>query len=339
VHIACLGAAALLFPVGSRRDTLTGLVKGAALCAALYLPWFAWSWSYYGSPVPHTILAKMGAYGPGGGVVGWLQQWPAAVARAFEPVYAEAGGWPGWLHAITLVAGTVCAATWLVPLKFIAGETRRASLVFTGTAAYLAVVGNSGFMFPWYFVPCGVTGAIILAQLLARLPRPALLLGALPLVLALGYGTVNSLAQLRVQQRIVEGQTRRPLGEWLQAHMGANETVFLEPIGYIGYYSQRHVLDWPGLVSPSVVRARRETGGDIWHTIAQLQPDWLVFRPREAAVFAQHAELARQYQATAKVDNLPQLQAYLSLPGYAYLSSDACFIIYQRRPAPAAAHE
>jgi len=201
------------------------------------------------------------------------------------------------------------------------------------------VVGNSGFMFPWYFVPCGVTGAVILAQLLARLPRPAMLLGTLPLVLALGYGTMNSLAQLRVQQRIVEGQTRRPLGEWLQAHMGVNETVFLEPIGYIGYYSQRHVLDWPGLVSPSVVRARRETGGDIWRTIAALQPDWLVFRPREAAVFDRQADLARAYQATARVDSLPQLQAYLSLPGYAYLSSDACFIVYQRRPAPLPAHE
>ncbi len=331
VHIAALSLAALLFPVGSRKSTGRALGQAAALGAGIYLPWFTWAWWYYGSPVPHTILAKMGSSGTSPDLIAWLKQFPAAVSRAFEPIYAEAGGWPGWLHGVALVAGAACATAWLFPRLGPAG--RRASLVFAVSAGYLAFVGASGFMFPWYFVPCGTMAAVLCAHLITRLPgRVTQAAVLLPLVAALGFGTVNSLAQLQIHQRLVEEQTRKQVGLWLRDNMTATETVFLEPIGYIGYYSGRHVLDWPGLVSPSVVAARRAVGNNFWLVLGRLHPDWLVLRPREAADFAAQPE-AGAYQAVAEVNTLPQLQRYLSLPGYAFLSGDACFVIYRRRPA------
>jgi hypothetical protein len=334
VHIVLLAIAALVFPAGDRAGTWRGLLKAAAVCTALYLPWFAWAWWYYGSPVPHTILAKLGSYGGHGGLLAWLQQWPAAAGRAFEPIYAEAGGWPRWLQVVALAAGVVCAFSWLRP--GLPPVIRRASLVYFGAVAYLAVIGSNGFIFPWYFVPACTMGAVILAASLVRLqPRWLALLAGLPLIAALGYGTMNSLAQLRVHQVIVEEQTRTPLGLWLRANVAENETVFLEPIGYIGYYSQRRILDWPGLVSPAVVAARRANHDDLWPTVAQLQPDWLVLRPSEAAGFRAQAALAARYQAVVEVDNLARLQPYRELPGYAFLSSDARFIVFRRRAAAA----
>lgn len=333
VHIVALSVAAVIFPVASRREAMVGLAKAALLGGAIYLPWFVWAWVYYGTPVPHTIIAKMGAYSQGGGFLAWLRQWPPAVSRAFEPVYAEAGGWPEWIHVVAMAVGIVCAVLWLIPGK-IPAAARRASLAFAVSAGYLAAVGIDGFMFPWYFVPCGVLGAMIFVTVNRENGHPGWAFAlALPLVLMLAYETPWALAQARVQQQVIEQQTRTPLGWWLRSHVAENETVFLEPVGYIGYFSQRHILDWPGLVSPSVVRARRETGGNVWDTVARLHPDWLVLRPYDANGFVKEEALAANYHVAAEVNSLPRLQAFASLPGYPYLSSDARFIVY-RRVAP-----
>ena len=62
VYIAATGLGALLFlretSAAAPRSWLAKLSRAALICAALYLPWFLWAWWYYGSPVPHTIIAK-----------------------------------------------------------------------------------------------------------------------------------------------------------------------------------------------------------------------------------------------------------------------------------------
>src|SRR5690606_25686025 len=40
------------------------VLRGALLAGLIYVPWFAWAWWYYGSPVPHTVTAKS-AVAPG----------------------------------------------------------------------------------------------------------------------------------------------------------------------------------------------------------------------------------------------------------------------------------
>ena len=66
------------------------------------------------------------------------------MARAFEPVYAEAGGWPGWLHAITLVTGLVCATAWLLPRTWVDANTRRAALVYQNVEWMKVAVAKRG---------------------------------------------------------------------------------------------------------------------------------------------------------------------------------------------------
>ena len=43
------------------------------------------------------------------------------------------------------------------------------------------------------------------------------------------------------------------MGLWLQKNTPAGATVFLEPLGYVGFYSQRYMIVDVGLVSPKVV--------------------------------------------------------------------------------------
>ena len=54
----------------------------------------------------------------------------------------------------------------------------------------------------------------------------------------------------------------------------------LEPIGTIGYYSQRRILDLIGLVSPEVLPSYR-TPNPTADMVRKFRPEWLVLRPRE----------------------------------------------------------
>jgi hypothetical protein len=74
-------------------------LRSGLLAASLYLPWVRWAWSYYGSPIPNTILAKSPPLGDQGGVGSILQRMYQAyllrAAQVFGPIY-----FPGpWTNA------------------------------------------------------------------------------------------------------------------------------------------------------------------------------------------------------------------------------------------------
>ena len=61
--------------------------------------------------------------------------------------------------------------------------------------------------------------------------------------------TVEAARELRAQQTLVENGLRRPIGEWLRANAAPGDTVFMEPLGHIGYFSGLKTYDFPGLSS------------------------------------------------------------------------------------------
>jgi hypothetical protein len=196
-------------------------------------------------------------------------------------------------------------------------------------------------MFPWYFIPCCVTGAIVLSRVIGRSlgsgrakgPGWILAMAALAvLTLALGYQMDNSIPLLRIRQDLVENGTRRNVGMWLRNHIRPGDTVFLEPIGYIGYYSRAHILDYPGLVAPSVVRARRETQGGFFACIGVLKPNWIVLRPRELLQFTADPALRARYGLAISFDANVRSDYYLSMPGSGFLQADSQLFILGRRP-------
>ena len=44
----------------------------------------------------------------------------------------------------------------------------------------------------------------------------------------------------------IEMGNRVPVGLWLREHGQPQETVYTEPLGYIGYFSGMRMIDWPG---------------------------------------------------------------------------------------------
>jgi hypothetical protein len=140
--------------------------------------------------------------------------------------------------------------------------------------------------------------------------------------------------ELRIQQRVIEEGNRKEIGLWLARHSASkSETVFLEALGYIGYYSQLKMLDFPGLSSREVVEARKRLGSDnVSALIRELEPDWLVLRPEEIQfVKAADPALFNHLYVPVKIfDVSDRVGAFRWLPGRSYLMRDQTFTIFRR---------
>ncbi len=368
VYIAALGLASLLFANGPRLPRLLARVKSAALCAVLYLPWFVWVWSYYGLPVPNTIRAKS-TYGSGYddlSLVFWgsLKRIPERLADIFQPTYYGHGGWPKWMNLLAGCLGAFCIVYWLLPTRDRVG--RMTSFCFLIIALYLAFLIGAA---PWYFPPATACGLLVLAQgsvALARsLPRDpvlrrwrsraiqpgdiararafprghlvvraAIFAGLVALIGYSGWLLAMTGREFEVQQRVIEYGNRKRVGDWLKEHVGPNERVYAECLGYFGYFSGAHIQDNPGLVSPEVTNEIRHPPpgeGDGFASVGlRLKPEWLALRPFDVDDFEGRAGFEK-YEQVEVFDVTEEFDKYPDLYGRGYLHGDKKFTIYHRK--------
>ncbi len=342
IYGGAVAAGVFLFAVkdtahADRRALLGTFVKAALFAALLYLPWVAWAAWYYGSPVPHTILAK------------GLNPYPAETfnARAFlkarldmdslglvfMPAYAATlGGWPAVMHTFSTVVAIGCALYWLLPSASRLG--RAASFAFALAHLYLSQV--AAYPAPWYLPNASVLGVVVLGAMLhdIRRIRPVVMIAGGAVFLHFGFAFFAGAWQLRQQQAIIEDGNRTPLAHWLRDHsLSAKESVFLECLGYIGYFSQLKMLDFPGLCAPEVVAARRKLGTNDWSAIVrELRPNWLVLRPREEAEMRRSdpALFEQMYEKARVFDVSDRVRALGTMLGRGYLECDETFTVFRR---------
>jgi len=337
-----------------RRAIGRWLARSAFVGAAIYLPWFLWAWGYYGSPVPHTIVAKA-TEDPVSQQLALLLSYPttlltgqAHLARIFMPAYYYLGGWPMGLFPFSLALTLPAAFYFLVPRAHPVGRALSLALLLGG--AYLQIAPPN----PWYSEEWQLLAMIVMAVAISDTTR---LFGwlqttygaarrhtaALRVAVGVGLGIQAAVwactaIQMRINQREIEDGIRRPIGLWLREHARPGDTVMLEPLGYIGYFSGLKMLDRPGLASPEVVAAFR-SGATTWAAlIHRLHPDWVVLRPDgiRTAAAEDPGLLRREYHAVQRFDARDRLSTYDFVPGSNYTAFDAVFVVFQRRP-PAAA--
>jgi len=356
VYIGALAVAAVLFrpsaePWWRRGAMVKEYFQAGLLTTLLYGPWLLWAWWYYGTPVPHTVTAKglFTAKPTAGVLMGWLAAFPGQIwsdqsvpAGTFMPAYSQ-NGWPVFAVVFSTAAALVAMLLWILPK--VRWEARVAS--FGALAGQFYLQFFVGFPVPWYLPAVTFLSVIALGLALAQvmdhggsvLWRRAAGVVAVGLVGGSVLLAVSAAWQLRVQQRIIEEGNRRAIGEWLKAHAASPaDTVFLEPLGYIGFYSGLKMLDFPGLSSPEVVAARRRAEAQAYpfswsEIIMDLQPDWLVLRPFERQyIHNRDAEVLQRFYDLAQVFDVgPSLDDVGFLPGRHYLSNDARFEVYRRR--------
>ena len=154
--------------------------------------------------------------------------------------------------------------------------------------------------FAWYFLPpwpvylgiAALAASWVVRWIARGLPssmvRPMRHAWA-PALLIFGLFGVAHLPSIRrdiARTQRQEDSLRVPLGLWLRAHVAPNEKILLEPIGYVGYYSHRPILDMIGLVSPEVLPSYH-TSRALYDIIQRLHPAWLCLRPSEVQVLKQ----------------------------------------------------
>ncbi|HET7537165.1 MAG TPA: hypothetical protein VFJ90_11955, partial [Candidatus Didemnitutus sp.] len=317
-------------------------VRTALLAGLLYLPWFVWAWWYYGTPVPHTILAKSQVTNPVHFRDLLFIPWRTLIGDSllsdlFLPTYWFYGSWPALLPRFGHFLSVLAAFAWLVPA--LPAAARRVSLsVFLGMFYVCAII-----LFPWYSPPWMLLAALALAQSFDYVVVQSLAAGRRSLavgvrtlallVVCIQLGMLLATAwEMRTQQRIIEHGVRRPIGEWLRANAGPSDTVFLEPLGYVGFYSRLKTYDYPGLSSPEVVAAIRSGNRRFAEVIATLRPTWLVLRPFEIADATKPENAAlNDYELVRTWDARPQLDAVPILPGRDWMLHDAEFRIFRRK--------
>ena len=219
-----------------------------ALAVALYLPWLLWAWWYYGTPVPHTIIAKSQLTPPVHLGALLTTPWRTLLGQnllvdLFMPAYWFYTEWPSALVRSAQVLTVIASFAWLVP-KLPAPARRISFTVFLGGFYICSII-----LFPWYSPPWMVLAALAVGLVVdsvaaygQRTGRTWTLLAPLRIGAGIAIGLqvlmlIASSWEMRVQQRLIEYQVRKDIGVWLHDHAGRKDTVFLEPLGYIGYYS------------------------------------------------------------------------------------------------------
>jgi hypothetical protein len=239
--------------------------------AAITLPWLIFAWLYFGSPIPVTLAAKQYQ-----GSMMISQRFAVGFQTTLAPFLHRPYF---WLEAILAVTGIVFSF-WL---------GRRYWLLWAWTVLYFAgysLLGVSRYF--WYYAPLvpGFVAAVgvgiaALRAWIVSFSQPGskagnLLAGLILLLLFLGQSR-------SVQQQVITADLRYPVyrssGEWLAHNTPPDSYVGALEIGIIGYYADRPVVDFGGLVQPDV--APQLQGSDTYEgaaewAIQRYRPDYLV---------------------------------------------------------------
>lgn len=237
VGLAALGL--LLWRERRRFPVLFTVVAAAVLAAGILA-----SWLYFGTAVPNTLAAKrsFAAWDPAARASGQAF-WSAAVPLLHRHLGSL---WPVW--AAAGLAG-------LAPLWRRGGRAGRLLILFGGSLALLYPLLGVPF-FAWYVVPpvaallYGAGFAVdSLAAVRGRRPAVALLLFLLLAVPAAlrGRRWLNGMASLP------HYEAYRAAGLWIRGHCDPPAQVSALEVGTLAYFSERHVEDLLGLVTPEAI--------------------------------------------------------------------------------------
>lgn len=254
--------------------------RGIAVFTLVIAPWMLYAAHTYGSPLPLSVSAKLMVYGkliPG--------RFPQL--RAFIGLMVH--------NPIGLVCVPGSFFCFVLLLINIARSARPRELAILPALVWMGIY-YSGMalshvvLFGWYFVPptpilyLGGCAGIAMAASALKLKLPGLpqehaWAVVASLTIAVGAVTVPRCAATLIEGQRVEQQLRIPIGQWMRENAPPTETLMLEPIGYIGYYSGMRILDVIGLISPEALPSYRANvpspDHDLWQ---RLRPDWLLLR-------------------------------------------------------------
>ena len=249
--------------------------KAVAFFAIPLLVWVVFAWSYFGSPIPVTLLAKQ-------------RQAGMLNAESFAPglltILAWFKQWQYWLELALALGGMAYA--WV--------KARPWLLLVSWTLIYFisySLLGVSRYF--WYYAPL-VPGFVILVGL------GLTALGQLRLVRNVEKWNVSGivrivttttlafllLTQLYSLQGLAKQTDNRLIiykqaGEWLKDNTPENISIGCLETGIIGFFAQRRMVDFAGLLHPDIANSLQNGGTfemSTRYTLERYQPEVVVMQ-------------------------------------------------------------
>jgi hypothetical protein len=231
--------------------------------------WFAFALWYFGSPFPVTLAVKQ-------------RQALLAASQTFLQGFSPfvLGYWHSGLYALPFVlavVGLIAAVVW----------RRRFLLVLAWCLLYFtgySVLGVTRYY--WYYAPLVAGFAAFVGLGFAAIYHALYKLGGRRLQLggALILAVLLTVAQLQLLIPLYGTNDRRvelyrTVGQWLAEQTPPDASVGALEVGIIGYYADRRMIDFAGLIQPETAEqlTRTTTYEDaaLW-AIDRFHPDYLV---------------------------------------------------------------
>lgn len=210
--------------------------RAALWAAVIYIPWIVFSWIYFGSPVPFTIIAKQVAYGIGN--------------PPFSVHFMRIYNYLSPILFFSTMFGAYFSFTTKKYLPF--------AVFFFIETAHLVVTGTT--FFPRYFYLLTVSAfflsGLAIYEILQK--RRFIFIAALLIIAFLSTPSIQS--ELQTARRLQDARhaTLTDIGKWLNKNTPKYSTVLLEPLGYVGWYADRIMYDEVGLATPLAVELHRQ---------------------------------------------------------------------------------
>ena len=243
-------------------------------CLGLLLAWFIFATIYFGSPLPVTLATKQA-------------QGQMAISQLFAPGLFRVAGWfTGsfyfWVEFGLLIIGIVYSGF----------RKQRWFLIWAWTGLYFLayhLLGVPGYF--WYYAPLvpgwvvgiGLGLAFFMDERLLDRFSKSTLWSRISLVLVGLLFTSLFVSQVYRAQNVGQRLDHRYLiyqavGKWFAENTSADAYVGALEVGIIGYFGQRRMLDFAGLIQPDVAdQMQQDTNYDdtaLW-ALDKYEPDYI----------------------------------------------------------------
>lgn len=266
------------------RPRIVDLLPGIAIM----LIWTAWSWLYYGSPVPQSVLSKCGWLVPftDRTIYGRIPTLFSALSLLEAP---QRVGYSRSIEVMIPILAGVSIALFLVGVRDL---WRRKSVLLVFPVLFIAyfvfyLTARGRADFSWYGIPSGlayfVTCVIGLAWLVRRWigadARRRCFAIALPaIVVAMFAGgcvvwTATRLPYYRMMRTSYESA-----GEYVDLNCAPDARVLVDELGMIGWSAHRFTDDLGGIVSPEILSYYESTEwqASLSDVLREFRPDVVV---------------------------------------------------------------
>jgi hypothetical protein len=271
------------------------------LFGAIIAPFVILTWVFYGSPFPGTLAAKLAQRSSGH----WRTYFGKGLRNWFEIFLLHGVSGPRF-QFFALDPGTL--AFWTTIGVFAVFGYRFWALPLAWVLLFVVIYRTIQVPFyHWYVAPAVVGLSIVMGAGLAgllSLARRLVKLGPTegPLLVALGAALVG-LAGYTPLMALPESSKPHPMigvyeaaGRWLHDNTPPDASVGYYEIGFVGYYSERRMVDPLGLVDPGI--PPHVAAGDLGWAFRERRPDYILRKPEPLPLnsFADEPWFAAEYR-------------------------------------------